>query len=211
MWSSGSWALKHIDNLKLSYLPDCANCCWRSCWLFFRVKVTKRSPMISDTSRGWPRPWFRRACALSPVEPYTGSFSSLVACWSQPGLVTNSFLFCWRFTIKALCKKSAFSTNAQSRFCASCYWCCPGTSAPGVVHQTVSLYLCSSASNARGESRAREGRRVSSKSPSRVWDRDKGSCWEERKRIVFPRGGVIDLNSKQINDFSQKGKWNKLS
>ena len=33
---------------------------------------------------------------------------------------------------------------------------------------TVSMYLCSSRSNARGESRAREGHRVSSKSPSRV-------------------------------------------
>ena len=35
-----------------------------------------------------------------------------------------------------------------------------------------------------------EVRRVSSKSPSRVWDRW-GSCWEERKRIVFPRQGIL--------------------
>ena len=39
---------------------------------------------------------------------------------------------------------------------------------------TVSLYLCSTGSNAQGESRAREGRSVSSKSPSRVRDGDEG-------------------------------------
>ena len=49
-----------------------------------------------------------------------------------------------------------------------------GTFLPCVPHLTVSLYLCSSGSNARGESRAQEGRRVSSKSPSRVRDRDEG-------------------------------------
>ena len=38
------------------------------------------------------------------------------------------------------------------------------------AHLEVSLILCSSASNARGESRALEGRRVSSKSPSRDGD-----------------------------------------
>ena len=34
----------------------------------------------------------------------------------SPGLVTNSNLVCWLFTIKDRCKKVAFSTNAQSRF-----------------------------------------------------------------------------------------------
>ena len=29
----------------------------------------------------------------------------------------------------------------------------------------------------------------------------RGSHWEERKRIVFPRQGTIDLLSRQINDF----------
>ena len=41
-------------------------------------------------------------------------------------------------------------------------------------HLMVSLYLCSSGSNARGELRAQEERRVSSKSPSRVRDGDEG-------------------------------------
>ena len=39
---------------------------------------------------------------------------------------------------------------------------CPGTSAPNKAHLTVSLYLYSSGSNARGESRALEGRHISS-------------------------------------------------
>ena len=58
--------------------------------------------------------------------------------------------------------------------CVSCCLRCPRTSAPSSAHLTVSLHLCSSGSNARGESRAREGRRVSSKSPSRVRDGDEG-------------------------------------
>ena len=48
-------------------------------------------------------------------------------------------------------------------------------------HLTVPLYLCSSGSNARGESRAREGRRVSSKSPSRVRDGDVGVAEKNRR------------------------------
>ena len=39
---------------------------------------------------------------------------------------------------------------------------------------TLSLYPCSSKSNAPGESKAREGHRASSKSPSKVRDRDEG-------------------------------------
>ena len=38
----------------------------------------------------------------------------------------------------------------------------------------------------------------------------RGSRWEERKRIVFPRWGVIDLPSRQINDFSQNKKQKKI-
>ena len=40
------------------------------------------------------------------------------------------------------------------KVCVSCCWRCPGTSAPSSPYLTVSLYLCSSGSNARGESRA---------------------------------------------------------
>ena len=71
------------------------------------------------------------------------------------------------------------------------------------AHLTVSLYLCSSGSNAQGESRAREGRHVSSKSPSRVRDGDKGVAGKNgrEKRL---------LDEGQIYDFSQKGNRKKI-
>ena len=78
-------------------------------------------------------------------------------------------------------KKCVFN-KCTIKVCVSCCWRCPGTSAPSAAHLMVSLYLCSSGSNARGESRAGEGRRVSSKSPSRVRDGDKGVAgrnWRE--------------------------------
>ena len=50
----------------------------------------------------------------------------------------------------------------------------------------TSLYLCSSGSDARGESRALEGRRVSSKSPSRVRDRDEGVAGRNGREKYFP-------------------------
>ena len=76
-----------------------------------------------------------------------------------------------------------------------CIWWCPGNSVPNGAHFAVSLFQCSSESNARVEV---EG--VSSKSPSRVLVPRLG-CWEERKRRVSPRWGVIDLPTRQINDF----------
>ena len=48
----------------------------------------------------------------------------------------------------------------------------------------VSLFFCNSASNARGEGLRRR----------------QGSCWEERKRKIYARRGVIDLPFRQIND-----------
>ena len=50
---------------------------------------------------------------------------------------------------------------------------------------------------------ALEGHRVSSKKPSKGPRQRRGSCWEEGKRTPFRRG-VIDLPSRQINEFSQK-------
>ena len=46
-------------------------------------------------------------------------------------------------------KKWAFS-KCTTKVCVSCCWRCPGTAAPSAAHLTVSLYLCSSGSNARG-------------------------------------------------------------
>ena len=53
--------------------------------------------------------------------------------------------------------------------------------------------------------RALEGRCSSLKKPFKGPRRRRGSCWEERKRIVFTQWGVIDLPSRQIDDFVQKG------
>ena len=51
---------------------------------------------------------------------------------------------------------------------------------------SLPLFLLRSGSNARGESRALEGRRVSSKSPSRVRDGDEGVARRNvRERIIF--------------------------
>ena len=52
--------------------------------------------------------------------------------------------------------KSAFSTNAQSRFASIVVDGVLGHE-PSAAHLTVSLYLCSSGSNAQGELRDLEG------------------------------------------------------
>ena len=91
----------------------------------------------------------------------------------RSGLVTYSIFFC-PLSQSRICVKKCVFNNRTIKVCVSCCWRCPGTSAQSAAHLTVSLYLCSSGSNARGESRAREGRRVSSKSPLRVWDGDEG-------------------------------------
>ena len=43
------------------------------------------------------------------------------------------------------------------KLCVRCSSRCPVTSPPSAAHLTVSLFLCSSKSNARGESRVRDG------------------------------------------------------
>ena len=58
----------------------------------------------------------------------------------------------------------------------------PGTSGPSATQLTVSLYLCSSGSNARGKLSALEGRRVSSKSPSKFRDRHKRVAGRKRQK-----------------------------
>ena len=57
---------------------------------------------------------------------------------------------------------------------------------PCAVHLTVPLYLCSSGSNARGESRALEGCGVISKSPSRFRDGDEGVAGRSTTEMCFP-------------------------
>ena len=51
-------------------------------------------------------------------------------------------------------KPRAFSTNARSKFPSMVL---EGVLGPSTANQVMSLYICSSGSNARGESRALEG------------------------------------------------------
>ena len=114
------------------------------------------------------------------------------------GLVTNSFLFCWIFTIKDRCKQVRFHFN-ESRFAPAVL-----DSVLGNLRLAWHTWLCPCFTvvlkATGGESRALEGQL---KRPSR---RRRGSCWEERKRIAFPWRGVINLPSRQINDFFYKKK-----
>ena len=60
----------------------------------------------------------------------------------------------------------------------------------------VSLYLCSSGSNVRGEARAPKGRRVSSKGPSRVWDGDEGAAGRNGRKLCL-RFALQTYNKKK--------------
>ena len=61
----------------------------------------------------------------------------------------------------------------------------------------MSLYLCSSGSNARGEARALEGRRVSSNSPSRARDGDKEVAGRNGREECFPDEGSLIFYKKE--------------
>ena len=50
------------------------------------------------------------------VKHFAEVYVGLALLLEGPCLVTTSILFCWLFTIKDKCNKSAFLTNAQSRF-----------------------------------------------------------------------------------------------
>ena len=76
-----------------------------------------------------------------------------------------------------------------------------GTSVPSAAHLTVSLFLYSSEPAYASRLRALEGRCVSSKSRLRSETKTR-ELLEERKRIVFPQQGVIDLPYRKNNDFS---------
>ena len=83
---------------------------------------------------------------------------------------------------------------------------CPWTSAPRTAHLTVSLYLCSFGSNARGESRALEGHSVSSKSPSKVLGRDKGVAGRNKREKHFPEERSLICPPGKSMIFFQKRK-----
>ena len=114
--------------------------------------------------------------------------AAILICHFVTGLVTNSILilFCWLFTITDCVEKCIFNKRTI-KVCVSC-WCpwCPGTPTPSSAYLTVSLYLCSSGSNARGKSRVIEGRRVIYKSPSRIRDGDEGVTERNGREKCFP-------------------------
>ena len=114
---------------------------------------------------------------------------------SNAGLVTNSIIYFWLFTIKDQCAKSAFLTNAQSRFASVVV---EGVLGPPRLARLT--WRCPCISVVPEATKRVEGPR-----------RRRGSCWEEQKRKVFPRRGVIHLSSEQIDDFLRKGNRKKLS
>ena len=81
-------------------------------------------------------------------------------------------------------KTSVFSSNSQS---FDWSWPCPGTYAPSVPHLIVSLYLCTSVINERDEVE----RRVSSKSPSRVQNREERVAGGNGGQKCFPKRGHL--------------------
>ena len=83
------------------------------------------------------------------------------------------------------------SAKILVKVCVNFSWQCPGTSSPTTADLTVSLYLCSSGSNARSEARVR--------------DRDEGVAGRNGKRIVLPqqRGDWFALQRDQ-RFFSKK-------
>ena len=89
--------------------------------------------------------------------------------WLLTQLYSVDFLQSWISGKKCVFNKRTIKVCVSWRLTVSLDLC-----APSATHLTVSLYLCSSVSNARGESRALEGRCVSSKSLSRVRDGDEG-------------------------------------
>ena len=64
-----------------------------------------------------------------------------------------------------------------------------GPPAPSAAHLTVSLFLCSSEATYASRLRALEGRRVNSKSPSRVRDGDEGVAGGTEENSVSPMRG----------------------
>ena len=123
------------------------------------------------------------------------------ALWQTQQVCLQTQFYSVDFSLSRIGVKECVVYKHTIKVCVRCCWRCPGTSPPSGTHLTVSLFPCSSGSSAWGESRALEECHVSSKSPIKCRRRRHGSCWEERKRMAFPRWGVIGW---QINDFFTK-------
>ena len=78
--------------------------------------------------------------------------------------------------------------------------------APSTEHYlTVSLILFSSRKQCMRQVEGPWRALCQLKKPYKGPRQRRGICWEEWKRGLFPWWGVIDLPSRQINDFVQKG------
>ena len=111
-----------------------------------------------------------KACKVSKPTSYKNAqHQNQLRCWA-----TEAPVLFVSINVFGATKGSAFFTMEQSMFASVVVNGVLGPSRLAQRNLTVSLYLCSSGSNAQGESRAQEGRRVSSKSLSRVRDGDEG-------------------------------------
>ena len=85
-----------------------------------------------------------------------------VWCWESlsPGLVTNSVLFCWIFTIKDKCRRCIFK-QMHKQGLRQLFRQCSGTSTHSMAHLKAPYKrcpcFCSSGSNAWCKSRAIQG------------------------------------------------------
>ena len=134
-------------------------------WIRFQraaVQQDKRNPLLDTSQRNL---WLGYVCFPISV--------GWIRWWGRgPKHNIRSILLTFQDQ-GSFVKKCVFNKRTIKVY-ISCCWQRPWTTAltQHTCRCPLSMYLCSSGSNARGESRALEGCCVSSKSPSRVWDQD---------------------------------------
>ena len=101
------------------------------------------------------------------------------------------------------------SCDSQSRFAV--FEVVLGLKGPSAAYLMVSLFLCSSGSSARGEARTLQGGRVTAQKALQGSKAETRELLGGTKENRVSRLAVIDLPSRQINDFVPKGNGNKLS
>ena len=124
------------------------------------------------------------------------------------GMVTNSILFLWLFTIKERCNIMHFQ-QTHNQGLRQLFLTVSLDHGASEAPLTVFLYLCRTGSNAQGESRALEGWCASAKSLSRVRDWDEEIAARNGREKYHPWRGVIDLPSRQVKYFFYKKKKQK--
>ena len=122
------------------------------------------------------------------------------------GLVTNSILTCWFFTIKDWGKKCFLHTIHTIKVCISYFRLCPGTSSPSTANLTVSCISEVPEATYETNRGRHEGCRVSSESPSRVWQGDEGVDGRNRREKCFNNKGSLIYPPGKPNIFFTKRK-----